>query len=101
MQKKQETTGLIWLTNNLRVGDNKSIELACEKHDRVLAVYVFDKHIFESNIFGFKKIERYRAQFLLETLRDVKEHLAQKNITLLTYVDFQKWSSLMFVKPTR
>lgn len=88
MQKKQETTGLIWLTNNLRVGDNKSIELACEKHEQVIAIYVFDKHIFERNLFGFKKIERYRANFLVETVRDLKEHLAQKNITLLTYVDF-------------
>lgn len=88
MQKKQKSTGLIWFTNNLRVRDNISIELACEKHEQVIAIYVFDKHIFEKNLFGFKKIERYRANFLLETVRDLKEHLAQKNITLLTYFDF-------------
>ena len=88
MQKKQKSTGLIWFTNNLRVRDNSSIELACEKHEQVIAIYVFDKHIFEKNLFGFKKIERYRANFLLETVRDLKEHLAQKNITLLTYFDF-------------
>ena len=88
MQKKQKSTGLIWFSNNLRVRDNSSIELACEKHERVIAIYVFDKRIFERNLFGFKKIERYRANFLLETVRDLKEHLAQKNITLLTYFDF-------------
>jgi len=88
MQKKQKSTGLIWFTNNLRVRDNSSIELACEKHERVIAIYVFDKRIFDRNLFGFKKIERYRANFLLETVRDLKEHLAQKNITLLTYFDF-------------
>jgi len=88
MQKKQKSTGLIWFTNNLRVRDNNSIELACEKHEQVIAIYVFDKHIFEKNLFGFKKIERYRANFLLETVRDLKEQLAQKNITLLTYFDF-------------
>ena len=88
MQKKQKSTGLIWFTNNLRVRDNSSIELACEKHEQVIAIYVFDKHIFERNLFGFKKIERYRANFLVETVRDLKEHLAQKNITLLTYFDF-------------
>jgi deoxyribodipyrimidine photo-lyase len=87
MQKKQKSTGLIWFTNNLRVRDNRSIELACEKHEHVIAIYVFDKHTFESNIFGFKKIERYRANFLLETVHDLKEHLAQKNITLLSYFD--------------
>ena len=88
MPKKQKSTGLIWFTNNLRVRDNNSIELACEKHEQVIAIYVFDKHIFEKNLFGFKKIERYRANFLLETVRDLKEQLAQKNITLLTYFDF-------------
>lgn len=88
MQKKQKKTGLIWFTNNLRVRDNRSIELACEKHDHVIAIYVFDKHIFENTLFGFKKIECYRANFLLETVRDLKENLDQKNITLLTYFDF-------------
>jgi deoxyribodipyrimidine photo-lyase len=87
MQKKQASTGLIWFTNNLRIIDNKSIEIACKKHDRIIAVYVFDKSVFEKKQFGFKKIEIYRAQFLIETVTALKESLAQENISLLTYFE--------------
>ena len=85
MQKKQESTGLIWFTNNLRVSDNITIELACKKHDRVIAIYLFDKSNFEDSIFGFKKVGVFRAQFLIDSVQQLKENLAQKNISLLTY----------------
>ena len=90
MQKKQESVGLIWFTNNLRVLDNKAIELASKSHDKLIAIYVFDVNFFNKNIFGFKKIEIFRANFLIETITELKNNLQKENITLLTYFDDSK-----------
>ena len=86
MQTRKKTTGLVWFTNNLRVDDNTLLALACKEHESVLAVYCFDPNHFAETVYGFKKTERYRAQFLIETVQELSTNLAQKNITLLTYV---------------
>ena len=85
MQKKQNTTSIIWFRNNLRISDNVSLFKAIHHHEKVIAVYFFDPKYFEKDVFGFKKTEKFRAQFLIETLTDLKENLANLNITLLTY----------------
>lgn len=85
MQKKQNTTGLIWFRNNLRTQDNKAVAQAIANHSKVIAVYFFDPNHFKEDDYGFKKTEKYRAQFLLETIIDLKENLRLLNITLLTY----------------
>lgn len=77
---------LLWFGNNLRVNDNRLLDLACQG-DHVIAVYFFDPRHFETDVFGFKKTERYRAQFLLETVAQLKQSLETLNITLLTYID--------------
>ena len=85
MQKKQENTSLIWFRNNLRVHDNNSIKKAVENHTKVIAVYFFDPKLFQMDKFGFQKTAKYRAKFLLETIIELKNNLADLNITLLTY----------------
>ena len=87
MQKKQNTTGLIWFRNNLRTQDNKSIQKAIQNHDKVIAIYFFDPKYFKEDKFGFQKTAKFRAQFLLETITDLKQQLEELNITLLTYFD--------------
>jgi len=87
MQQKQ-TTGLIWFQNNLRVIDNTSLFHACKKHQKVMAVYVFDKHLFNKTIFDFPKINKFRAKFLIESVANLKAELALLNITLLTYFEY-------------
>jgi deoxyribodipyrimidine photo-lyase len=83
MQKKQRKTSLVWFTNNLRVKDNEALKKAIRDSEYVIAVYCFDpKHYLENN-YGFKKTESYRAQFLIETVTELKQNLEAKNITLL------------------
>jgi len=79
-------TSLIWFGNNLRVYDNEALNLAVEGK-RVIAVYFFDPRHFQMNPFGFKKMERFRAKFLLETIHHLKNNLEQLNISLLIYQD--------------
>ncbi len=85
MQKKQNSTSVIWSRNNLRIQDNTSLFKAIHHHEKTIAVYFFDPKYFEIDTFGFKKTEKFRAKFLIETIADLKRNLANLNITLLTY----------------
>ena len=77
-------TSLIWFGNNLRVLDNEALYRAAQS-DRAVAVYFFDPRQFELSSFGFKKTERFRAKFLLETVHQLQKNLEELNITLLVF----------------
>ena len=76
---------LIWFRNDLRVKDNTSLFKASKNAKRIAAVYCFDPRQFQEDQFGFKKTERFRAQFLIETVTELREHLAELNIPLFVY----------------
>lgn len=75
---------LIWFRNDLRVEDNTSLTKAY-LGEKVIAIYCFDPFYFEKDAFGFKKTEKYRAQFLIETVSELKENLSKLNIDLLVF----------------
>nr|WP_315166659.1 DASH family cryptochrome [uncultured Flavobacterium sp.] len=83
MQEKQK--GLVWFRNDLRVHDNESLTNAIQENDTVIAVYCFDPRHFEQTRFGFKKTEKFRAKFLIESVTALKQNLEKLNITLLVY----------------
>lgn len=85
MQKKQNKTSLVWFKNDLRVNDNKSLLNAIASSNNVIAIYVFDPKQFSTNKYGFKKTDKYRAQFLIETVQELKAHLETLNISLFIY----------------
>ena len=80
------SNNLIWFGNNLRVNDNQLLNMACHGK-RVIAVYFFDPRHYGTYAFGFKKTERFRAKFLLETLVQLRQSLDMLNVTLLTFLD--------------
>ncbi len=79
------STGLIWFENNLRVKDNEALFKACEKHEKLIAIYCFDPRKFEETKYGFPKIGKFRAQFLIESVTQIQQNLAELNISLLTF----------------
>ncbi len=85
MQKKQNKTALVWFKNNLRIRDNASLHQATQDYQKVIAVYFFNPKDFAKTNYGFKKTEKFRAQFLIESVTNLKEQLAKLNITLLTF----------------
>lgn len=87
MQTKQKNTGLVWFRNNLRVHDNQSLSKATENHEKVIAVYFFNPKDYTKDQFGFKKTEKYRAAFLIETIKSLQLNLEKKNTTLLVYFE--------------
>jgi deoxyribodipyrimidine photo-lyase len=87
MQTKQKTTGLVWFGNDLRIQDNEVLSEAIRQHDQVIGIYCLNPKLLQKTNFGFRKLGVYRAKFLLESLEDLKHNLAQKNISLLVYVN--------------
>ena len=92
MQKKQNKTSLVWFKNNLRVNDNPSLNKALDESKNVIAIYVFDLRLFAKSIYGFKKTEKFRAQFLIETITDLKKKLEVLNIPLFVYHNYTEIS---------
>ena len=84
--QKSEKTGLIWFRNDLRVRDNNSLARANAESDRIIAIYCFDPRHFAATEFGFKKTEKFRAKFLIESVIQLREELAKLNISL--FIEF-------------
>tara|TARA_R110002050_G_scaffold83381_4_gene178211 strand:+ start:11063 stop:12328 length:1266 start_codon:yes stop_codon:yes gene_type:complete len=73
---------LLWFRNDLRLHDNPALKAACAEADEVVAFYCFDNRYFEEAKLDFPRIGARRAQFILESLQDLKESLASINIPL-------------------
>ncbi len=80
-------TGLVWFRNDLRSEDNVSLSRAIQDCDRVIGIYCFDPRQFVVGDFGFKKTEKYRAQFLIETVVNLRYKLGKLNISLVVVHD--------------
>lgn len=75
---------IIWFRNDLRIQDNVSL-LHAMKGKKVLAYYCFESVFFQEDKYGFKRTERFRAKFLIETITALKEELKKLNIPLFVY----------------
>ncbi|MBN8430079.1 DASH family cryptochrome [Microbulbifer salipaludis] len=78
---------LVWFRNDLRSSDHPGLSAACESaqqnNGNVLGLYCLDPRHFARDQYGFRRTERFRAQFLLQTLSDLQRQLASLNIPLL------------------
>tara|TARA_B100001079_G_scaffold170964_1_gene146689 strand:+ start:1319 stop:2566 length:1248 start_codon:yes stop_codon:yes gene_type:complete len=75
----------------LRIEDNISLTKAINNSDNIFGFVNIDPKNFLLTKHGFKKTERYRAKFLLETISDLKSQLDTLNISLIiTHKDFGK-----------
>ena len=84
MQKNK--IGLVWFRNDLRVADNASLANAVKENEKVIAVYCFDPRQFGQSKYGnFKKTEKFRTKFNIESVRELKSNLEKMNISLLVY----------------
>lgn len=83
--QKNDTKNLIWFRNDLRTIDNVVLSEATKNGNTVFGVYCFDPKQFQIDAFGFRKTEKFRAQFLIETIKDLKTQLSELNIELLVY----------------
>ncbi|WP_317126806.1 DASH family cryptochrome [Chryseobacterium indologenes] len=62
---------------------NQRQRIAFQNNARRFAVYIFDATFFNSTQFSFRKIGKFRAKFLLETVSDLENNLKKKKIPFL------------------
>ena len=86
MQEKQNTA-LVWFRNDLRVVDNQSIYDATTKHDKVIGLVLIPAEWLAESSLRFKKMEAFRARFLLESIADLQRELESYHIPLIIKID--------------
>ena len=74
---------LIWYRNDLRIKDHQGLSKAIESNRQVVAYYNFNPKLFNELNFGFKKTDRYRSRFLIESVNDLQIELDKLNISLI------------------
>ena len=79
--------GILWFRLDLRLHDNEAMLDALSHTDEVIPVYVFDERLFEHKTsYGFQKTGRYRAKFIIESIRDLRASLRARGSDLIVRV---------------
>ncbi len=74
---------IVWFRNDLRLHDNEALTEALKQGDEIIPIYVFDTRLFKGKTpYGFRKIERFRAKFIIESVSDLRQRLKKLNSTL-------------------
>lgn len=75
---------IVWFRNDLRVHDNQALSEAIEAADQVVPVYVFDDRVFKAKTkFGFRKTGVFRTRFIIESVIDLRNSLANIGLPLI------------------
>ena len=78
-----QKTIIIWYRNDLRLQDHEPLYRACQEKANIIPIYCFDSRQFATTSFGFPKTGKYRAQFLLESVRDLRRSLEKIGSSLI------------------
>lgn len=76
-------TSIVWFKTDLRLHDNETLIRAIEQSDEIIPVYCFDEMHYQITEYGFYKTGNFRAQFLLESLKDLDQSLRKLGSGLL------------------
>jgi deoxyribodipyrimidine photo-lyase len=74
---------LIWYRNDLRVHDLQALQVAVQEKAEIIPLYCFDDRHFGKTFFGFPKTGSYRAQFLRESVADLRASLQKLGSNLV------------------
>ncbi|WP_235296209.1 DASH family cryptochrome [Portibacter marinus] len=76
--------GIVWFRADLRLHDNEAIYDAKSQVDELIYVYIFDERVFKGKTgFGFRKTDKYRARFIIESIQDLRNNLKEKGCRLI------------------
>jgi deoxyribodipyrimidine photo-lyase len=82
-----EKRGIVWFRSDLRLHDNEAILEATEHVKELIYVYIFDERVFKGKTrFGFRKTDKYRAQFIIDCIKDLRNSLKERGARLLVRV---------------
>ncbi len=64
---------IVWFRNDLRIHDNEALLDALKHNDHIIPVYIFDERMFNTESrFGHRKTGKYRAQFIIDAVKDLR-----------------------------
>jgi deoxyribodipyrimidine photo-lyase len=66
------TRTLLWYRNDLRIHDHEGLYASVQADSQPIPLYCFDPRQFFKTAFGFPKTGAFRAQFLLESVADLR-----------------------------
>jgi len=68
---------IVWFRQDLRLHDNEALTEALRQADEIIPVYVFDDRLFRGKTrwYGFPKTGVYRAQFIIDSIADLRHSL--------------------------
>ena len=78
---------IYWFRNDLRINDNHSLNLAIDRSDKILFVYIHDIANKRNCSWGFKRVGEHRNLFLSQGLIQLKNQLNKYGHSLNTYVE--------------
>jgi len=86
---KSLRTVICLLRNDLRIHDNEALLWAHRNADHVVPLYCFDPDHFKAGTwhFNFPKTGVHRANFILESVQDLRANLRRRNSDLLVLKD--------------
>ncbi|PSR12268.1 MAG: cryptochrome DASH [Bacteroidetes bacterium] len=68
---------IVWFRQDLRVHDNEALTQALKVADEILPVFIFDERVYKGRTrwFDFPKAGKYRTQFVIEAVEDLRRNL--------------------------
>ncbi|MBL7828592.1 MAG: DASH family cryptochrome, partial [Saprospiraceae bacterium] len=80
-------SAIVWFRQDLRLHDNEALTSALRMADEVIPVYVFDERTFFGKTrFGFPKTGKFRAQFIIESINDLRANLQKLGSNLIVRI---------------
>ena len=94
---------LVWFRQDLRLHDNEAIVEATKHADELVFCYVFDERMFlgKTRQFGFPKTGKFRAQFVIEAITDLKKSLRKLGADLVIRVGLPEVEIAKIVAETK
>ncbi|MEM6319850.1 MAG: DASH family cryptochrome [Bacteroidota bacterium] len=78
---------IVWFRQDLRLHDNEALLDALKSSEEVLPIFIFDERVFKGTTkYGFPKTSSYRAQFIIESVRDLRNSLQKIGSNLMVRV---------------
>lgn len=74
---------IVWFRNDLRLHDQEALYRAVHNSADIIPIYCFDPRHFEETYLGFPKTNSFRAQFLIESIQDLRQSFRNLGSDLL------------------
>lgn len=82
-----EKCAILWFRQDLRLHDNEALTDALKHVQNIIPVYVFDERVFKGKTrFGFPKTGKFRARFIIESVKDLRKSLRRIGSDLIIRV---------------